>query len=272
MVVFPKAKINLGLTISGKRPDGYHDIETIFYPVPFCDAMEMVVRGEGAKHDCFMLTGIDLPCKIEENLVLRAVKRLREAFTIPELKIHLHKAVPSGAGLGGGSSDAACMLCTLNKYFGFSLSQDELKTFALGLGSDCPFFIMNKPAYATGRGEILEPVDNILECFKILLLNPGIQVNTREAYEDCKPSGSDVSLTEIIKLPVSEWKELMINDFEKTVFTKFPAIGRLKERLYESGALYSSMSGSGSTVYGIFKEEPIVPEDVKKFLIYNGEL
>jgi 4-diphosphocytidyl-2-C-methyl-D-erythritol kinase len=202
MVVFPKAKINLGLTISGKRPDGYHDIETVFYPVPLNDAMEIVIGEDGAKHDTLTLTGLDLPCNSGENLALRAVKRLREAFSFPFLTIHLHKAIPCGAGLGGGSSDAACMLCTINRYFDLSLSRDELESFALELGSDCPFFILSQPACATGRGEILKPVGKVLEGLKIVLLNPGIQVNTREAYENWTPSPTVKSLAEIINRPV----------------------------------------------------------------------
>lgn len=272
MVVFPRSKINLGLTITGKRPDGYHDIETVFYPVPFCDAIEMVVSPDGEKNDSLTVTGLDLTCIGEDNLILKAVKSLRESFSFASLKIHLHKVIPTGAGLGGGSSDAACMLCTINKYFGLSLEQEELKVLAAKMGSDCPFFIEGKPVYATGRGEIMKPVDNLLEGYKILLLNPGIQISTREAYENCIPAQSALSLTEIITKSISVWKDLMINDFEKTIFAKFPVIGSLKARLYQSGALYSSMSGSGSTVYGIYRDEPKIPDDLKKYVIFMGEL
>lgn len=272
MVTFPKAKINLGLTISDRRTDGFHNIETIFYPTGFCDAMEMVVLTEGIKNDLLTTTGLTLSCQNEENLVLRTVRVLREVISIPFLKIHLHKVIPAGAGLGGGSSDAACALCTLNKLFRLSLSKDDLRNIALSLGSDCPFFIEAKPCFGTGRGEILTPVNPVLEGYRIVLVNPGIQVSTKEAYDYCKPANSGANLFEVFSMPVSEWKGLMVNDFERTVFRKYPSIGILKERLYESGAIYSSMSGSGSSVYGIFREEPAIPDDLEKFVLYKGEL
>lgn len=270
MVVFPKAKINLGLTISGKRSDGYHDIETIFYPLRFSDAMEIVPGINEINNDSLTLTGLELPCPNEENLVLKALRRLREEYPVPILRIHLHKVIPSGAGLGGGSSDAACILSSMNRVIRFEIPAEKLRSIALDLGSDCPFFIESIPAFAGGRGEILKPVEDVLKNYKIVLLSPGIKVNTREAYENCIPSGSGASLMEIIKLPVTEWKDLLINDFENTVFQKYPLIGILKSRLYESGALYSSMSGSGSSVYGIYADEPSVPEDLRKYVIYKG--
>jgi 4-diphosphocytidyl-2-C-methyl-D-erythritol kinase len=272
MVVFPKAKINLGLMITGKRPDGYHDIETIFYPVGLCDAMEVVEDSSGLQLDLLTVTGNMLPGNPEENLVIRAVRKLRERHSFPFLKIHLHKIIPPGAGLGGGSSDAACMIRTINKTFKISLGTDEMKDVVSGLGSDCPFFIDNLPAFATGRGEILRPLKPFFNGLHVMILNPGILISTHEAYENCEPSSPEIHLTDMISRPITEWRELIINDFEKTIFQKYPQIKNIKQALYNAGAIYSSMSGSGSSVYGIFLQKPVVPADLKKYAIYNGEL
>jgi 4-diphosphocytidyl-2-C-methyl-D-erythritol kinase len=272
MLVFPKAKINLGLRITAKRVDGYHNIESIFYPVSLCDALEMVVSIKGSDRDTLTLTGYSLPGSVEENIILRAVSKLRESFSIPFLKIHLHKNIPAGAGLGGGSSDAACMLKTINRIFGLSLSTWDLKSIASGLGSDCPFFIDCKPAFVSGRGEILVPVKSVLSGFYGVLLNPGISISTKDAYDNCLPAMPETSLTELITRPVTEWKKLIFNDFERTIFYRYPQIKMIKQVLYDSGAVFSSMSGSGSTVYGIFNKQPVIPGKLKEFVIYNGEL
>jgi 4-diphosphocytidyl-2-C-methyl-D-erythritol kinase len=269
MLVFPKAKINLGLRITGKRTDGYHDIETVMYPVGLCDALELVPARESTV-DSLTVTGTILPGRIEDNIVLGAVKALRKTHFFPFLKIHLHKIIPSGAGLGGGSSDAGSILRAINKMFSLSLGADELKGIAAGLGSDCPFFIDCKPAYATGRGEILTPVVNVLDGFYVVLLNPGISVSTKEAYGNCLPVSRERSLKELIEIPVHEWKDLIVNDFERTVFLAHPEIKAIKEALYSSGAVYSSMSGSGSTVYGIFKIKPEIHAALRKYLICEG--
>jgi 4-diphosphocytidyl-2-C-methyl-D-erythritol kinase len=271
MLVFPKAKINLGLRITGKRPDGYHDIETVFYPVGLTDALELVSDPKGSG-DRLTVTGSELPGRKEDNIVLRAVSKLREVYPIPFLNIHLHKIIPAGAGLGGGSSDAAFMIKALNKMFCLSLIPDELKTFAASLGSDCPFFIDCQPAFASGRGEILSPVDKVLDGFYTVLLNPGISISTKEAYENCMPVIPERSLRKLIDIPVSEWKDLIVNDFERTVFISHPEIKYIKQTLYSSGAIYSSMSGSGSTVYGIFNEKPGIPGNLSKYVIYEGIL
>lgn len=269
MLVFPKAKINLGLRITGKRSDGYHDIETVFYPIGLSDALELVANPKGSG-DKLTVTGSELPGRKEDNIVLRAVSKLREAFPIPFLNIHLHKIIPAGAGLGGGSSDAAFMLRALNKMFSLSLSADELKAIAAGLGSDCPFFIDCQPAFASGRGEILTVVDNVLDGFYTVLLIPGISISTKEAYENCLPAKPENSLRNLIDMPVSEWKDLIVNDFEKTIFIGHPEIKAIKQTLYRTGAIYSSMSGSGSTVYGIFNEKPVIPVNLRKLVIYEG--
>ena len=270
MIIFPQAKINLGLRITGKRPDGYHDIETLFYPVRLSDALEFVLLDASLKKDVFSITGINMGSNPEDNLVLKAVKKLRETHSFPLLKIHLHKAIPVGAGLGGGSSDAACLLKSLNRRFGLSIDEQNLKTIALELGSDCPFFINCSPSFASGRGEILKPIKPVLAGYYLVLLNPGVGVSTREAYQNCRPENPDNSLLQLIDHPVTEWKELIINDFEEFAFRKHPLIGEIKMELYKSGALFSSMSGSGSSVYGIFSKKSNIPDILKDFVIYEG--
>jgi 4-diphosphocytidyl-2-C-methyl-D-erythritol kinase len=270
MVIFPQAKINLGLHVTEKRPDGYHNIETIFYPIDFRDALEIVSAGRNAKEDILTVTGIQIEGSHENNLVITAVRKFREVHYFPAVKIHLHKAIPSGAGLGGGSSDAASTLKVINRSLGFPLSSQVLKAIALSIGSDCPFFIDSKPSFATGRGEILKPVDLSLKGFYIILVNPGISISTREAYENCLPENPEKKLSDIIYQPVHLWKDIIINDFEKYVFRKYPEIGEIKERLYRSGAIYSSMSGSGSTLYGIFSGKPESDPAVEKNVIFEG--
>jgi len=272
MVIFPKAKINLGLRITWKRADGYHNIETIFYPVDLQDALEIVCARENAKQDVLEVTGIPVGGKPEDNLVIKSVKKFRDIHSFPFLRIHLHKAIPSGAGLGGGSSDAACILKVINRCFRFSLSPEELQVIALGLGSDCPFFIDCKPSFATGRGEILQPVASVLSGLHIVLVNPGISISTREAYENCIPRNPEKSLFQLIDLPIVMWKEMIVNDFEKFIFKKYPGIGSIKQSLYSAGALYSSMSGSGSAVYGIFQEKPEIKDTLKRNVIFEGVL
>jgi 4-diphosphocytidyl-2-C-methyl-D-erythritol kinase len=270
MIVFPKAKINLGLRITGKRPDGYHDIETLFYPVSLSDALEFVVSAEPLEKDILTVTGINTGSDPEDNLVIKTARKLREKYSFPLLKIHLHKVIPVGAGLGGGSSDAAHLLKAINSYFGLFIDEQNLKATALEMGSDCPFFIDDIPAFASGRGEILKPIRPVLTGYSLLLLNPGIGINTREAYQNCRPEHPSTSLLQLIDRPVTEWKELIINDFEDYAFKRYPLIGDIKKELYNSGAIFSSMSGSGSTVYGIFTEKPKVPDKLKDFVIFEG--
>jgi 4-diphosphocytidyl-2-C-methyl-D-erythritol kinase len=272
MVVFPKAKINLGLRITGKLPDGYHEIETVFYPVNLSDALELVTDSGKSGKDVFVQTGNKLPGLKEDNIVLKAVARLRKSFTIPSLRLHLHKKIPAGSGLGGGSSDAASTIRTLNRMFDLSLSTDDMRTISAGIGSDCPFFIECQPAFASGKGDILTPLGNILHGHYIVLVNPGILISTKEAYDRCIPVKPERSLFNLIKNPVSEWKEVIINDFEKTIFSSHPEIKEIKNELYGSGAFYSSMSGSGSTVYGIFPGKPVIPYNLTKYIIYEGNL
>ncbi|TAL76144.1 MAG: 4-(cytidine 5'-diphospho)-2-C-methyl-D-erythritol kinase [Bacteroidetes bacterium] len=272
MIVFPKAKINIGLRITGNRPDGYHDIETVFYPVGLSDALEFVVTAEPSDTDLLTVSGISTGCDSDDNLVIKTVRKLRANHSIPFLKIHLHKAIPVGAGLGGGSSDAAFLLKALNKYFRLSIDDRILKALALESGSDCPFFIDCVPAFATGRGEILSPVNPVMTGYYLLLLNPGIGINTREAYENSHPENPSTSLNQLVDRPITEWRGSIINDFEDFAFKKHPLIGEIKNELYNSGAIFSSMSGSGSSVYGIFAGKISVPDTLKDFVIYEGTI
>ncbi|MDQ1332190.1 MAG: 4-diphosphocytidyl-2-C-methyl-D-erythritol kinase [Bacteroidota bacterium] len=272
MITFPKAKINLGLSISGKRADGYHDIETVFYPVGLTDALEFVISSDSVKTDELVVTGINIGAHHDNNLVILAVKKLRETFPVPFLKIHLHKVIPSGAGLGGGSSDAAYILKGINKCLNLSVSDSILRGIALELGSDCPFFINPVPSLATGRGEVLKPVGAVLDGYYIILLNPGISISTRDAYMNSDISRSEKNLQILVNQPVSDWKKILKNDFEDYVFRLYPQISGLKKALYKCGAVYSSMSGSGSTVYGIFSEKPEITGKLRDFLIFEGML
>jgi 4-diphosphocytidyl-2-C-methyl-D-erythritol kinase len=272
MIIFPKAKINVGLRIIGKRPDGFHDIETIFYPVSLCDALEFVILPGSAVDDELVVTGIDIGTPHDNNLVIKAVRRLRDIFSFPFLKIHLHKVIPPGAGLGGGSSDAASMMKAIIKYFDFPVTGSELGAYALDLGSDCPFFIDPYPSFATGRGEIIKPVSPILQGFHIILLNPRIGISTREAYLNTYPSEPEASLETLISYKPSQWKKLIFNDFEDYVFKLYPEIAELKVALYNCGALYSSLSGSGSSVYGIYSERPEIQDKIRKYVIFEGLL
>jgi 4-diphosphocytidyl-2-C-methyl-D-erythritol kinase len=272
MIVFPIAKINIGLSVTSKRQDGFHNIETIFYPVSLCDALEFVISDKPEKKDILAVTGINTGIPPEDNILIRTIALLREITDLPFLKIHLHKAIPVGAGLGGGSSDAACLMKSVNRHFGINLDNQSLKTMALELGSDCPFFIDGKPSIASGRGEIMTPVELNLSGFYLVILNPGVGISTAEAYNNCKPQIPSASLTELFKLPVYEWKNVIVNDFEEFAFSKHPVIGEVKEDLYRTGAIFSLMSGSGSSVYGIFKNKPELPHRLRKFVIWENQL
>lgn len=252
MIVFPNAKINIGLNVVSRREDGFHNLETIFYPVKLSDALEFVpAEKTELSNSGFIIDGLP-----EDNLVLKTYHLLKEDFQIPPVKFHLHKAIPFGAGLGGGSSDAAFALKMLNDYFNLNLTDAQLEDYAARLGSDCPFFIRNKPVFATGTGNIFESIDLDLSAYQIMVLKPAFSVNTAQAYKGILPVKPDYSLLERIQEPIEKWKDLIFNDFENTVFQTFPQIQELKEFLYSSGALYSSMSGSGSAVFGIFRHLP----------------
>lgn len=272
MLTFPNAKINLGLNITEKRPDGYHNLETIFYPVPIEDALEINILNEGNGKFRLHQAGLEIEGEAESNLVVKAYKLLDERFNLPSVDIHLFKHIPSGAGLGGDSADAAFMLKLLNNKFELGLSDDTLEEYAAKLGADCAFFIKNRPVYAEGIGNIFSPITLSLKGYQLWLAKPDIFVSTRDAFAQIKPHRPETSLKEIAQLPVEEWSACMVNDFEESVFPQFPAIGEIKEEMYRQGAIYASMSGSGSSVYGIFKKNALLPEvDFgSKAFVYKG--
>lgn len=254
MIIFSNCKINLGLRVLRKRTDGYHDLETVFYPIPFNDIIEVVRTEQPQPPVAFSSSGIELDVSPEQNLCMKAYALLRQSHELPPFKLHLHKNVPSGAGLGGGSADAAFTLKLLNNKFNLGLGTDRLLDLALQLGSDCPFFIINKPCLATGRGELFEPVDlSRLNNYKLVIITPGIHVSTAWAFGRLKIGNEGPSVKEVISQPVASWKHDLVNDFEEAVFEEYPAIRSIKDKLYEQGAIYASMSGSGSAVYGLFE-------------------
>ncbi len=254
MITFPNAKINLGLNIVEKRPDGYHNLETIFYPINLQDALEVTRRENNDKEYTLHISGALLEGEPEDNLVVKAYKLLKKDYPgLLPVDIHMYKHIPAGAGLGGGSSDAACMIKLLNDKFSLGLSTERMEEYAVKLGADCAFFIRNKPVFATGIGNLFEPVELSLKGYHIILIKPDIFVSTRDAFAEIKPVRPAVSLKEIVKQPIETWKSSMKNDFEDSVFKKFPEIAAIKDELYDLGAVYAAMSGSGSSVYGIFK-------------------
>ena len=252
MVAFPPCKINLGLHIISKRPDRFHDLETCFYPILWVDILEIIP----AKEVAFTSSGTIIPGMVADNLCLKAYHLLKADFNIPPVKIHLHKIIPIGAGLGGGSSDAAYTLRLLNDIFYLSLSVDQLKVYASKLGSDCSFFIQDKPMLGTGRGETLAETEVNLNGYYITVVKPAIHISTQEAYAGVIPKKPEIKITEILKQPISFWKNSLKNDFEESIFRKYPAIAEIKSKFYSNGAIYASMSGSGSSVFALF-EKPI---------------
>ncbi len=247
----PCAKLNLGLNIVGRRADGYHDIKTVFYPIPLCDELEI----EQADVDSFSLSGIPLVGNVESNLVLRAIGMLRDkGYNIPPLRVRLEKNIPSGAGLGGGSSDAAFTVRMLNEMFTLGLSAEEMKRLVATLGADCAFFIEAKPAFAEGIGDVLSPIDLDLSGLFLVLVKPDDVVSTREAYALTTPRVPTLSLREAVRGDISTWRDSMVNDFEESVFPLHPEIAAVKRSLYAQGAIYASMSGSGSSVFALFRE------------------
>ena len=267
MIVFPNAKINIGLNVVSRREDGFHNLETIFYPVKLADALEMAEVGE----TMLTISGIEIDGVPENNLVLKAYQLLKTDFNLPQLHFHLHKIIPFGAGLGGGSSDAAFTLKMMNDFYNLGLQFQQLESYAAQIGADCPFFIRNKPTFATGIGNVFHDIELDLSDYDIIILKPNISVSTPEAYKNVIPRNPKYRLTEIVKNPVENWKNLVVNDFEKNVFLLHPQIAELKQLLYELGATFASMSGSGSAVFGIFRHLPTnfenkIPESV---LIYR---
>lgn len=260
MITFPNAKINLGLNITEKRPDGYHNLETVFYPIPLEDALEVCPRKEGEGKYSLTQSGMAIEGDADRNLVVRAYKLLDEAYGLPPTDIYLYKRIPSGAGLGGGSADAAFMLKLLNEVHNLRLTDEQLEEYAARLGADCAFFIRNRPTYAEGIGNIFSPIELSLTGWQLLLVKPDIFVSTRDAFARIRPHHPQRNLKEIIGQPVESWKGCMVNDFEESVFPQFPIIGDIKTELYRLGAVYASMSGSGSSVYGLFAPGTPLPD------------
>ena len=251
MIIFPASKINLGLKICGKRPDGYHDLKSIFCPLELSDILEIIPSNKFE----FSQSGIPVDGDQKDNIIIKAYELLKSKFDLEPVKIHLHKVVPLGAGLGGGSANGTACLKLLNTLFDLKLSKDQLLNFALELGSDCPFFVESKLAYVEGRGERLRSIEHTFSNFYIKLINPGIHISTAQAFKGI-PINTAATLNEAILQKTADWKNEFVNDFEKTVFPLYPELESIKKQLYSEGAFYASLSGTGSTVYGIFKEEP----------------
>jgi 4-diphosphocytidyl-2-C-methyl-D-erythritol kinase len=266
MVVFPQAKINLGLHVLFKREDGFHEIETCFYPVPLTDVLEAVPSDEFK----FSQTGLEIPGKPDTNLCVRAFEQLRAEYNISPVHIHLHKIIPMGAGLGGGSSDGAWMLKLLNDLFSLGLDSEKLKHFAAQLGSDCPFFIDGTPAIGKGTGTTLSPAEIQLTGTFIRLIHPRIHVSTADAYGALTPVKNRVSVQELLLRSPATWKENLVNDFSAPIYARHPRIGQIENQLYEQGAFYACMSGSGSAVFGLFDHEP-QPMESEDF-VWTGQL
>ena len=263
MILFPNCKINLGLYILRKREDGFHDLETVFYPVPLQDALEIVQAEKTDKDVSINITGLSIDGGPAQNICVKAYDLLKKDFPeIPPVQLHLHKAIPTGAGLGGGSADGAFTLLLLNQKFNLQLPEEALIRYALQLGSDCPFFIKNKPCFATGRGEGLQEINLDLSAYKMVLVNPGIHIATGWAFSQLTPFDRRPSLCSIVQQPVTEWKDKLVNDFETPIFSRHPEIGKIKEELYGQGAVYAAMSGSGSTVFGLFEKEVAINKEI----------
>lgn len=270
MITTPIAKINLGLNVVERRPDGYHNLQTVFYPVAIKDVLEVSVMDDGfpSAADCdIKVTNISIEGDEQRNLVVRAYNLLKTDYpSLPRLHAHLYKGIPTQAGMGGGSSDASAMLVLLNREFRLGLTETQLIDYAARLGADCPFFILNRPAYAEGIGEKLQPVSLDLSDWYIAVVRPNIPVPTKDAFARITPAFPDKCCKDIVMQPVETWRDELKNDFEQSVFALHPEIGTVKEQLYDLGATYAAMSGSGSALFGLFKE----PVDIKNEKAFEG--
>ena len=278
MLVYPNAKINLGLNIVEKRPDGYHNLETIFYPIGLSDALEIVFPTATDEPYIWQSSGLEVDCPPEKNLCIKALLALcteakNRGKNVPTVGLHLHKVVPTGAGLGGGSADAAFVIRYVNELLNLGFTNSELERISATIGADCPFFIQNRPQFATGIGDILSPIEVKLAGYWLMLVKPPVSVPTKIAYSKVRPQKPQFSIPEIIDKPITEWKNMLFNDFEESVFSEYPIVGQLKQKMYDNGAIYASMSGSGSSVYGIFFNEPNVNENfTHDFFVWKGRL
>lgn len=268
LLTFPSCKINIGLRITEKRSDGYHNLQSCFYPVRWGDILEIIPAVEFQFTD----SGLPIPGSLEQNLCVKAYNLLKADFDLPPIQMHLHKIVPIGAGLGGGSADAAFTLTLLNNQFGLQLSTEQLENYARLLGSDCAFFIQNRPLYCTGKGDVFSETSVDLSGYHILLVYPNLAISTAEAYSGIKPYTNQISLSDQLLAPVNEWADTIRNDFEESLFPKYPLLGQIKQQLYEAGAVYASMSGSGSTVYGIFNAPVTRSNQFSTYRVWEGRL
>jgi 4-diphosphocytidyl-2-C-methyl-D-erythritol kinase len=264
MLAFANAKINIGLNVTEKLPSGYHNIQTVFYPIKIHDVVEIT---DAALTSC-QVAGINIEGNPEDNLCYKAFRLLQKDYNFPAQQITLLKQIPVGAGLGGGSSDAANLIKLIDQKFNLGLSIVEMEQYASMLGADCAFFIQNKPVYAYGKGDLFKPVTLDLSAYNIVLVKPPIHVSTGEAYAGMIPLANDENLTDQVFLPLESWKHHIKNDFERMVFEKYPAIADVKNSLYQAGAIYASMSGSGSSVYAIFDKTITLPELEQKNKVY----
>ena len=269
MLTFPNAKINLGLYITEKRTDGFHNLETCFYPINWTDGLEILPSDKVT----FTQTGITIPGAADQNLCLKAYYLLAQDFDLKPVQMHLHKVLPTGAGLGGGSADAAFTLTTLNNIFDLGLPAGKLEKYAARLGSDCAFFVYNAPVFAHGRGELFQEIKIDLKGVYCVVVHPGIHISTAEAFANIKPKPAPHDLKEVLMQPVKYWKDTVKNDFEESVFPNYPELRKLKEKLYDMGAVYAAMSGSGSAIFGLFSGQIAAKELLpKQFLVWEGFL
>jgi 4-diphosphocytidyl-2-C-methyl-D-erythritol kinase len=271
MVFFPSAKINIGLNVIEKRKDGFHNIETVFFPIDLCDVLEFAESS--GKKSCLSCSGISPgTVNIEDNLVIKAFRLLQRNFNLPDIEVHLHKIIPVGAGLGGGSSDAAFMLKALNEYFKLDLDHKNLLPYSRALGSDCSFFLNNTISFASGKGDDLKSITVDLEGYYIAVVYPVINIDTAKAYSLITPRKPEFSLTDSVQLPLATWKNRIFNDFENVIFPAFPETENIKKKLYSLGALYSSMSGSGSSVFGIFGKEQNIKQHFSDYFVWEKKI
>lgn len=270
MITFPNAKINIGLFVTEKRLDGYHNLETIFYPIPLVDKIEATVVD--TPESSLRIDGMRIDGNINDNLIMKAYNLLKQSYELPSIEFILEKNIPFGAGLGGGSADAACTLSLLNDSFSLGITLQELERLAAQIGADCPFFIQNKPVFATGIGNEFHPISFSLAGYYLVLVKSPIHVSTPDAFRNIAPKAAPFNLKSINTIPIEEWKHCVINDFEKSVFIQYPDIEMIKYNLYEQGALYASMSGSGSSVFGIFPKQVDITKLFQNCFVWAGFL
>lgn len=270
MIFYSPAKINVGLRIIERREDGFHNLQSIIYPVDLCDILEIRMHS-GPDHGLrFSHSGVEVDTPDEKNLCLMAWDLFNRTHPLPSVQLHLHKQIPVGAGLGGGSSNAATVLLGLNQLMGNPLQNEDLKELASRLGSDCPFFLYRKAMLMEGRGEILTRIPFSLEKLYLVIIFPGIHLSTKAAYASVNVRGTKIPLDEMVQKPLEQWKNMIINDFEESLFSEYAELKQLKQLFYEAGALYASLSGSGSSMYGLFKDPPVLPETLEGFVIWKG--